>query len=102
MRICRELQGCLERRFSPEAMATISQFGSYFIQFSSFSYLCLAAFDGFPLKLSRYPNDMIVLIEIMRLAMQVNMLSAMKVGAYSCECQLDAKNMLKEFKNKYK
>ena len=65
MRICKELQGCPERRFNPEAMVTISQFGSYFIQFSSFSYLCLVAFDGFPLKLPRYPNDMIMLIEIM-------------------------------------
>ena len=38
MRICRELQGCLERRFNEEAMVAISQFGNFFIQFSSFSY----------------------------------------------------------------
>ena len=75
MRICRELQGCPERRFSPEAMAAISQFSCYFIQFSSFSYLCLAAFDGFPMKLPRYPDDMIVLVEIVRQAVQVNVLS---------------------------
>jgi hypothetical protein len=31
MRICRELQGCPERRFSPEAIAAISQFGCSFI-----------------------------------------------------------------------
>ena len=95
MRICRELQGCPEQRFSPEEMATISQFGSYFIQFSYFPYLGLATFDGFPLKLPRYPNDMIVLIEIVRQEIQVNVLSAslrkkgyefpIKVGAYSCE-----------------
>ena len=66
MRICRELQGCPERRFSLEAMVAISQFGNYFIQFSTFSYLHLAVFDGFPLKLPRYPSDMIVLIEIVR------------------------------------
>ena len=69
MRICRELQGCPERRFSPEEMPIISQFGCYFIQFSSFLYLRLAAFDGFPFKLPRYPDDMIVLMEIMRQAL---------------------------------
>ena len=69
MRTCRELQGLLEQRFSPKVMAVISQFGYYFIQFSSFSYLHLAAFDGFPLKLPRYPNDMIVLMEIVRQAL---------------------------------
>lgn len=38
MRICRELQRCPKRRFSKEVMAAISQFGNFFIQFSSFSY----------------------------------------------------------------
>lgn len=66
MIICRELQGFPERRFSLEAMVSISNFRSYFIQFSSFSYLHLVAFDGFPLKLPRYPRDMILLIEVMR------------------------------------
>ena len=66
MTICRELQGFLEWRFSPKSMAVISQFGSYFIQFSYFSYLCRAVFDEFPLKLPRYLNEMIVLIEIVR------------------------------------
>ena len=90
---------------------TISQFGSYFIQFSSFSYLCLAAFDGFPLKLPRYPSNMIMLIEIMRKAIQVNMVSGsmkkkgyefpMKVVDFSYESRSDAKNMLKVFKMKY-
>jgi hypothetical protein len=112
MRICRELQGCPERRFSPEAMAVISQFGCYFIQFSSFSYLRLAAFDGFPLKLPRYPNDMIVLMEIVRQALQVNMLSVglrkkgyefpIKVRAYNCESRSDAKNLVKAFEGMYK
>ena len=112
MRICRELQGCPERRFSPEAMVAISQFGCYFIQFSSFSYLHLAAFDGFPMKLPRYPDDMIVLMEIMRQAVQVNVLSAslrkkgyelpIRVGAYSCDTRPDAKNILKAFESKYK
>ena len=32
-------------------MVAISQIGNYFIKFSTFSYLCLATFDGFPLKL---------------------------------------------------
>ena len=92
-------------------MAAISQFGCYFIQFSSFSYLRLAAFDGFPLKLPRYPDDMIVLVEIVRRAIQVNVLSAslrkkgyefpIKVGAYNCETRSDAKNILKAFERKY-
>ena len=75
MRICMELQGCPERRFSPEAMAIISHFESYFIQLSSFSYLCLVAFNGFPLKIPRSPNEMLFLIEIVRQALQVNILS---------------------------
>ena len=38
MRICKELQGRPKRRFSEEVMVAISQFGNFFIQFSSFSY----------------------------------------------------------------
>ena len=92
-------------------MAVINQFGCWFIQFSYFSYLHLAAFNGFPLKLPKYLDDMIMLMEIVRQALQVNMLSAnlrkkgyefpVKVGAYSCESRSDAKNMLKAFE-KYK
>ncbi len=72
----------------------------------------LVAFDGFPLKLPRYPDDMIVLVEIVRKAIQLNVLSAslrkkryefpIKVGAYSCETRSDAKNILKAFESKYK
>ena len=111
MRICKELQGCLERRFNLEVMVEINQFGNFFIQFSSFSYLCLVAFDGIPLKLPRYPSDMIVLIEMVRQVVHVNLLSAtlrkkgyefhMKVGVFSCESWSDVKNMLKTFETKY-
>lgn len=65
MRICRELQGCLERSIL-KVMVAISQFGNYFIEFLNFFYFNLATFDKFPLKLPRYPNDMIMLIEILR------------------------------------
>ena len=112
MRICKELQGCSERRFIPEVMEAINQFGTYIIQFSSFSYLCLIASDGFTLKLPKYLNNMIMLIKIMRQAIQVNVLSTslrkkgyefpIWVGSYSCESWSDAKNMLKAFENKYK
>lgn len=64
------------------------------------------------MKLSKYPSDMIVLIEIVRQEIQVNMLSGslkkkgyefpMKMGAFSCESHSDAKNMLKMFEMKYK
>ena len=64
------------------------------------------------MKLPRYPDDMIVLVEIVRQAVQVNVLSAslrkkgykfpIKVGAYSCETRSDVKNILKAFENKYK
>ena len=93
-------------------MADISQFGNYSIKFSTFSYLRLATFDGFPLKLPRYSSYMIMLIEIMRQVSQVNVLSGnlkkkgykfpMKVGAYSSRSQCDVKNMLKAFEMKYK
>lgn len=96
----------------PETMAVIGQFGYYIIQFSYFSYLHLAVFDGFPLKLPRYLVDMIMLMEIMRQALQVNVLSAslrkkgyefpLKVGSYICESKSDAKNILKAFEEKYK
>lgn len=102
LRICRELQGFPDKRFNPEAMVAISKFGTYFIQFSSFSYLHRASFNEFPLKLPRYLSDMIVLIEIMRQAIQVNVLSVsvrkkvyefpMKVGAYNCESNSDVKS----------
>ena len=111
MRICRELQGCPERRFSEEVMVVISQFRNFFIQFSSFSYLCIAAFDGLPLKLPRYPSNMIVLIELVRQAVHVNLLSEslrnkgyefpIKVGAFSYELQSNAKNMLRTFETRY-
>ena len=62
------------------------------------------------MKLPRYLDDMIVLVEIVRQAIQVNALSAslrkkgyefpIKVGAYSCESRSDAKNILKAFENK--
>ena len=55
---------------------------------------------------------MIMLIEIVRQEIQVNVLSAnlrkkgyefpIKVGAYSCESWSDAKNILKAFENKYR
>ena len=55
---------------------------------------------------------MIMLVEIVRKATQVNVLSAslwkkgydfpIKFGAYSCETRSDAKNILKAFENKYK
>lgn len=55
---------------------------------------------------------MIVLMEIMRQALQVNALSAglrkkryefpIKVGAYGCESRSDAKNMVKAFEGKFK
>ena len=51
MQICRELQGCPKRRFSAEALVAIGQFGSSFIQYPSFSYMHLVAFDGFQLRL---------------------------------------------------
>ena len=75
-------------------------------------YLHLASFDGFPLKLPRYPSDMIVLIEIVRQVIQVNVLSRslkkkgyefpMKVGAFSCESCSYAMNMLETFEMKHK
>ena len=92
-------------------MAVIIQFKNFFIQFSSFSYLRIAVFDGLPLKLPRYPSDMIVLIELVRQAMHMNLLSSslrkkgykfpMSVGAFSYESWSDAKNMLKMFKKRY-
>jgi hypothetical protein len=111
MRICRELKGRPERKFSPKAIVVMRQFGCSFIQYSSFSYLSPANFDRFLLRLPRYPSDMTMLIEIIWQAPQVNVLSAslkkkgyefpMKVGVFSCESGFDAKNLLKSFELHY-
>lgn len=72
----------------------------------------LGAFDGFPLKLQRYPSDMLILIRIVWKAIEVNVLSKslkkkgyefpMKLGDFSYDTHSDAKNMLKVFEMKYK
>lgn len=90
-------------------MATefITQFGSFFIQFASFSYLYLIGFDDFPMNLPRYPDDMIILVEVIPHMLEVNLINAgikkkgyeffVTIGAYSCTSRSNAKNMMKEF-----
>lgn len=74
LRLCQELQGCHERRFSPKAISVVGHFKCCFIQFPSFFYLRIGAFDGFPKILPKYPIDKIVLVKLCRQILEVNTL----------------------------
>lgn len=113
MRLCRELQGCPEWRFSLEAISVVSQFGCCFIQFPSFSYLRIGAFDGFPKRHTRYPEDKVVFVELRRQILEVNTLCSnvkkiieipfpIMVGSYSCASRSDIRNLVKAFESRIK
>ncbi|KAH9294656.1 hypothetical protein KI387_038244, partial [Taxus chinensis] len=53
-RVIRNLNRNTEERFSKEAMSVISQWGTWFIQFSSFSYIHVSGFAGTLWKLPKY------------------------------------------------
>jgi len=52
-----ELTGNPGKRMTSEAMQLISIYGSFFIQFSEFTYIRVGGFDGEPMKLPRYVFD---------------------------------------------
>lgn len=65
-RIVFELRGDMNKRLTEEAMQFISTYGSFYIQFSRFTYLRVGGFEGEPYKLSRYVFDRQVLMEVSR------------------------------------
>ena len=53
-------------RLSPEAKRLVQQYGSFFIQFSRFTYLRIGGFDDEPTKLPQYALDCFALAELCR------------------------------------
>lgn len=51
---------------SAEAIELVNVYGSFFIQFSHFTYLRVGGFKGEPFRLPRYVSDSCILIEVSR------------------------------------
>ena len=66
MKIVRVLQGTPAKRLSSEVEAKIKKFGSWFIQFLQFTYIRVAGSIVCPKRLSRYPPDKVLLMELAR------------------------------------
>jgi len=109
-RMVYELAGNLNKRMSNEAMQLVSIYGSFFIQFSKFTYIRVGVFDGELVKLPRYVFDHFVLIEVCRQLAHVDKKFSTKKGScisfpielghYSCQSKSDALNLkvnLKKF-----
>ena len=66
MRIVRTLQKRPHIRMSMGAMKLVEEYGAWFIQFPTFSYIRVQGFSTEPYKLPRYPTDKMVLLELTR------------------------------------
>lgn len=66
MKVVRILQGTPAKRLSLEAEKQIKKYGSWFIQFSQFTYIRAVGSTVCPKRLPRFPTDRIILIELMR------------------------------------
>lgn len=66
MYLTRLLQGGLHMRLSKGAMALVEKYGSWFIQFPTFSYIRIQGCSYHPYHLPRYPTDRMVLLEVVR------------------------------------
>lgn len=64
--ITQTLQGGLHQRLSQESMDFISRFGYWYIQYPKFTYLRIQGFAESPYKLSVYPTNRVVLLEVVR------------------------------------
>ncbi|KAH9305342.1 hypothetical protein KI387_009746, partial [Taxus chinensis] len=82
-------------RVSKEAWEAVSRIGSIFIRFADFTYLRVTRFSGEPLKLPRYPNDRLVIMELSRQLVEMHDLQSKRhksigcfpttMGHYSCQ-----------------
>lgn len=100
----------LEIRFSPESKSLVLKFGSFYIQFDRFSYLRIGGYKKAPLKLPKYPEDLLVFLEVYRQMAIVN-IKYMNMGkrgytfllvtcSFSCKSNQMARNVeriLKEY-----
>lgn len=66
MAVIKDIEGNLERRISEKAIALIQTYGSFYVQFTSFSYLRVRGYKKAPLKLPRYASDYLVFLELCR------------------------------------
>ena len=64
MHIVRKLQKRLHIKMLVGAMKLVKEYGAWFIQFPTFSYIQVQGFSMEPYKLPRYPNDKMVLLEL--------------------------------------
>jgi len=53
-----------QRRVSDDALTVVNGLGCLFIQFSTFTYLRVGYYHGYPYMLPKFPSDKIVLIEL--------------------------------------
>ena len=72
MEVVSKLDGNPEMRFSPESKSLVLKFGSFYIQFDSFSYLRIGGYEKTPLKFPKYPKDLLVFLEDYRQMAIVN------------------------------
>ena len=66
MCIVRTLQKRPHIRMSMGVMKLVKEYGAWFIQFPTFSYIRVQGFSIEPYKLPRYPTDKMVLLELTR------------------------------------
>lgn len=66
MHITRMLQNAEHVRLSDGAKGLIKNYGAWFIQFPTFTYIRIDGCPVAPYRLPRYPTDHIVLLEIVR------------------------------------
>lgn len=78
MYITRMLQGGIHRRLSKEAIELIEKYGSWYIQFPTFTYLRIHGFQSEPYRLPRYPTDIMILLEVVRQLLEFNVIQREK------------------------
>ena len=66
MKTVRILQGTPVKRLSLEVEVIVKKYGSWFIQFSQFTYIRVAGSTVCPKRLPRYPPNKIVLMKLAR------------------------------------
>lgn len=113
MEAMRKLDGNPKMCFSPESKLLVLKFGSFYIQFDRFSYLRIGGYEKVPLKLPKYPEDLLVFLEVCRQMAIVN-IKYMNMGKqgyafplvtpFSCKNNQMAngvENILKEYNLQY-
>ena len=64
--VIRFIEGDYAKRLSVEAMSQIKEVGGIFLQFKTFTYIHVASSKLHPNRLTRYPFDRLILLEVVR------------------------------------